>query len=67
MSGYLLSCKVAILGFKTDGSDTRMVFQKKGFFDFLRETAGLTNLDRMAGTKAPIGIDGWAVELHHLL
>jgi hypothetical protein len=77
MSGYLLSCKVAILGFTADGSDTRMVFQKKGLFDISRIINGKTNIDRMVppysghGPKpkanAPIGIDGWAVRLHHLL
>ena len=47
---------------------SRKVYQRNDIdFEYFDETTGLTNLERMQAGKPPIGTDGNAVQLHHIL
>ena len=47
---------------------SRRVYQRNDIdIDYLDETTGLTNLERMQAGKPPIGSDGNPIELHHVL
>ncbi len=53
---------------KSKQVEGRTVYQRDDLFDpnFLDPETGLTNRQRMAKGKAPIGIDGEEINLHHL-
>lgn len=47
---------------------SRKVYQRNDIdFEYFDETTGLTNLERMQAGKPPIGTDGNAIQLHHIL
>ena len=53
---------------KTTKFEGVLVHQRDSFIDpLLRDTNGLTNIQRMKKGKAPIGPDGEALHLHHVL
>ena len=47
---------------------SRRVYQRNDIaFNYVDETTGLTNLERMQAGKPPIGSDGNPIQLHHIL
>lgn len=47
---------------------SRRVYQRHDIdFSFYDENTGLTNLERMQAGKPPIGNDGRAIQLHHVI
>ena len=47
---------------------SRKVYQRNDInFNYLDETTGLTNLERIQAGKPPIGSDGNPIQLHHIL
>ena len=58
----------AIKGFRIARFDGNKIIQNNRSFDLAQvDSAGRTNIERMNRGMAPIGKDGKAVELHHLL
>lgn len=47
---------------------SRRVYQRHDIdFSYYDENTGLTNLERMQAGKPPIGNDGRAIQLHHVI
>lgn len=58
--------KVKVNGELRDVS--RRVYQRNDIdFSYYDDNTGLTNLERMQAGKPPIGVDGMAIQLHHVI